>query len=90
MPLKDYPRAKRFLDEIGEEEDDLDSVFREVVLNQISKDTEELKFYAERNESDNFYNELDQILRLSDDGVSTSVHVSAPEPVPQTFQNQSF
>ena len=89
MPLKDYPRAKRFLDEIGEEEDDLDSVLREVKLNRISKDLDELQLYAEKNESENFYNELDQILRLSDDGVSTSVHVSAPEPVPQTFQNQS-
>ena len=42
MPLKDYPRVKRFLDEEGEDESDLSAIVQSVRINQITDDLEDL------------------------------------------------
>ena len=85
MPLKDYPRAKRFLNEEGEDESDLNAIVQAVKINQITDDLEDLESFVKSNDSENFFKELNTILKLSDDGISTTTSFNAP--VPSTTQN---
>ena len=73
MPLKDYPRVKRFLDEEGEDESDLSAIVQSVRINQITDDLEDLESFAKSNDSESFFDELDVILKLSDDGIQSLV-----------------
>ena len=63
----------------------MSAIVQAVRFNQITDDLEDLESFAKSNDSESFFKELDDILKLSNDGISTATSFNAP--VPSASQN---
>ena len=86
VPLKDFPRVKRFLDEEGEDGEDFDVIVQAVQFNQISDDLDELKGYATKNLPDHDFYKKVLSVEIEHEGRSITGGYSVPIPLTRKRQ----